>query len=136
MIQDTNQSSEKTDRSQESMDLSFGLTELDLMEEVDSEENDENANTKHHKCETNGKDRFGGHLTREERRKRRRATTKYRAAHATRERMRVEAFNTAFSELRLLLPTLPPDKKLSKMEILRLAICYISYLNHVLDLNS
>lgn len=74
-------------------------------------------------------------LTREERRRRRRATQKYRSAHATRERIRVEAFNVAFSELRKLLPTLPPDKKLSKIEILRLAICYISYLNHVLDLN-
>lgn len=72
-------------------------------------------------------------LTREERRRRRRATTKYRLAHATRERIRVEAFNSAFSSLRLLLPTLPPDKKLSKIEILRLAICYIGYLNHVLD---
>ncbi|XP_044730397.1 helix-loop-helix protein 1-like isoform X2 [Chrysoperla carnea] len=74
-----------------------------------------------------------GALSREERRRRRRATQKYRTAHATRERIRVEAFNVAFSELRKLLPTLPPDKKLSKIEILRLAICYIAYLNHVLD---
>lgn len=74
-----------------------------------------------------------GHLTREERRRRRRATQKYRLAHATRERIRVEAFNVAFAELRKLLPTLPPDKKLSKIEILRLAICYIAYLNDVLD---
>lgn len=74
-------------------------------------------------------------LSREERRRRRRATQKYRTAHATRERIRVEAFNIAFAELRKLLPTLPPDKKLSKIEILRLAICYISYLNHVLDLS-
>ncbi|CAL4121631.1 unnamed protein product, partial [Meganyctiphanes norvegica] len=72
-------------------------------------------------------------MTKEERRRRRRATQKYRTAHASRERMRVEAFNVAFAELRKLLPTLPPDKKLSKIEILRLAICYISYLNHVLD---
>ncbi|XP_042548297.1 helix-loop-helix protein 2 [Dipodomys merriami] len=72
-------------------------------------------------------------LSREEKRRRRRATAKYRSAHATRERIRVEAFNLAFAELRKLLPTLPPDKKLSKIEILRLAICYISYLNHVLD---
>lgn len=50
-----------------------------------------------------------------------------------RERVRVEAFNLAFAELRKLLPTLPPDKKLSKIEILRLAICYIAYLNHVLQ---
>ncbi|XP_063806639.1 helix-loop-helix protein 2 [Pseudophryne corroboree] len=72
-------------------------------------------------------------LSREEKRRKRRATAKYRSAHATRERIRVEAFNVAFAELRGLLPTLPPDKKLSKIEILRLAICYISYLNHVLD---
>ncbi len=49
-----------------------------------------------------------------------------------RERMRVEAFNSAFGTLRQLLPTLPPDKKLSKIEILRLAICYIKYLDNVL----
>nr|XP_046260556.1 helix-loop-helix protein 2-like [Scatophagus argus] len=73
-------------------------------------------------------------LSREEKRRKRRATAKYRSAHATRERVRVLAFNVAFAELRKLLPTLPPDKKLSKIEILRLAICYISYLNHVLDI--
>lgn len=72
-------------------------------------------------------------LSREERRRRRRATQKYRLAHATRERVRVEAFNVSFAQLRKLLPTLPPEKKLSKIEILRLAICYIAYLNHVLD---
>lgn len=72
-------------------------------------------------------------LSREERRRRRRATIKYRTAHATRERIRVEAFNVAFAELRKLLPTLPPDKKLSKIEILKLGICYIAYLNHVLE---
>uniref|UniRef100_A0A8D3EG38 BHLH domain-containing protein n=1 Tax=Scophthalmus maximus TaxID=52904 RepID=A0A8D3EG38_SCOMX len=54
-----------------------------------------------------------------------------RARHQ--ERVRVVAFNVAFAELRKLLPTIPPDKKLSKIDILRLAICYISYLNHVLD---
>lgn len=72
-------------------------------------------------------------LSREEKRRKRRATAKYRSAHATRERVRVVSFNVAFAELRKLLPTLPPDKRLSKIEILRLAICYISYLNHVLD---
>ncbi|XP_070400557.1 helix-loop-helix protein 1-like [Nothobranchius furzeri] len=71
--------------------------------------------------------------SREERRRSRRATAKYRFAHASRERVRVVAFNMAFTELRNLLPTLPPDKKLSKIEILRLAVCYISYLNHVLE---
>lgn len=72
--------------------------------------------------------------SKEEKRRKRRATAKYRSAHATRERVRVVAFNVAFAELRKLLPTLPPDKKLSKIEILRLAICYISYLDHVLDI--
>ncbi|XP_060944005.1 helix-loop-helix protein 1-like [Limanda limanda] len=71
-------------------------------------------------------------LNREEKRRRRRATAKYRSAHATRERVRVVAFNVAFEELRKLLPTFPPNKRLSKIETLRLALCYISYLNHVL----
>ncbi|MFH4976366.1 hypothetical protein AB6A40_003075 [Gnathostoma spinigerum] len=71
-------------------------------------------------------------LTKAERRKRRRATPKYRNLHASRERIRVESFNSAFSQLRALLPTLPTDKKLSKIEILRLSITYISYLENLL----
>ncbi|CAJ0933565.1 unnamed protein product, partial [Mesorhabditis belari] len=73
-------------------------------------------------------------LSKAERRKRRRATPKYRNLHASRERIRVESFNVAFAQLRALLPTLPIEKKLSKIEILRLSIAYISYLNKLLDL--
>ncbi|GFS00193.1 T-cell acute lymphocytic leukemia protein 1 [Elysia marginata] len=51
----------------------------------------------------------------------------------TRERWRQQNVNGAFCELRKLVPTHPPDKKLSKNEILRLAIRYIDLLNGVLD---
>ncbi|XP_013070458.2 uncharacterized protein LOC106057686 isoform X2 [Biomphalaria glabrata] len=50
----------------------------------------------------------------------------------TRERWRQQNVNGAFCELRKLVPTHPPDKKLSKNEILRLAIRYIDLLNKVL----
>ncbi|XP_070194253.1 probable serine/threonine-protein kinase tsuA [Littorina saxatilis] len=51
----------------------------------------------------------------------------------SRERWRQQKVNTAFCQLRRLVPTHPPDKKLSKNEILRLAIKYINLLNTVLD---
>ncbi|KAL8582070.1 hypothetical protein ACOMHN_003991 [Nucella lapillus] len=51
----------------------------------------------------------------------------------SRERWRQQKVNTAFSQLRRLVPTHPADKKLSKNEILRLAIRYINLLNTVLD---
>lgn len=41
--------------------------------------------------------------------------------------------NGAFSELRKLIPTHPPDKKLSKNEILRLAMKYINFLVKLLN---
>jgi len=44
----------------------------------------------------------------------------------SRERWRQQNVNGAFAELRKLIPTHPPDKKLSKNEILRLAIRYDS----------
>lgn len=51
----------------------------------------------------------------------------------TRERWRQQNVNTAFTDLRRLLPTHPPDKKLSKSEILRFAIRYIRLLSNVVE---
>lgn len=50
-----------------------------------------------------------------------------------RERWRQQNVSGAFAELRRLVPTHPPDKKLSKNEILRMAIRYISLLCEVLE---
>uniref|UniRef100_A0A8C9QWW5 Scleraxis bHLH transcription factor n=1 Tax=Scleropages formosus TaxID=113540 RepID=A0A8C9QWW5_SCLFO len=49
-----------------------------------------------------------------------------------RERDRTNSVNTAFSALRTLIPTEPADRKLSKIETLRLASSYISHLGNVL----
>ncbi|KAJ7993204.1 hypothetical protein DPEC_G00270020 [Dallia pectoralis] len=51
----------------------------------------------------------------------------------SRERWRQQNVNGAFVELRKLIPTHPPDKKLSKNEILRLAMKYINFLAKLLD---
>ncbi|XP_058118227.1 uncharacterized protein LOC131289625 [Anopheles ziemanni] len=51
----------------------------------------------------------------------------------TRERWRQQNVSGAFAELRKLVPTHPPDKKLSKNEILRMAIRYIRLLSNVLE---
>lgn len=53
-------------------------------------------------------------------------------ATSKRERWRQQNVNMAFSELRKLLPSYPPDKKLSKVEILRSSIRYIRFLDSVL----
>ncbi|KAJ0171961.1 hypothetical protein K1T71_012724 [Dendrolimus kikuchii] len=50
-----------------------------------------------------------------------------------RERWRQQNVSGAFAELRRLVPTHPPDKKLSKNEILRMAIKYIGLLCEVLE---
>lgn len=50
----------------------------------------------------------------------------------SRERWRQHHVNMAFGELRKLLPTYPPDKKLSKHEILKLSMKYITFLSSVL----
>ncbi|TRY90036.1 hypothetical protein DNTS_029785 [Danionella cerebrum] len=49
-----------------------------------------------------------------------------------RERERTNSVNTAFTALRTLIPTEPADRKLSKIETLRLASSYISHLGNVL----
>ncbi|KAG7281637.1 hypothetical protein CRUP_019149 [Coryphaenoides rupestris] len=51
----------------------------------------------------------------------------------SRERWRQQNVNGAFSELRRLIPTHPADKKLSKNEILRLAMKYINFLVSLLQ---
>lgn len=51
----------------------------------------------------------------------------------SRERWRQQNVSGAFAELRKLVPTHPPDKKLSKNEILRMAIKYIRLLSNVLE---
>ncbi|XP_053681688.1 transcription factor 15-like [Sabethes cyaneus] len=49
-----------------------------------------------------------------------------------RERFRTHSVNSAFTNLRLLIPTEPKNRKLSKIETLRLAKSYISHLMAVL----
>ncbi|EZA53548.1 hypothetical protein DMN91_000291 [Ooceraea biroi] len=60
------------------------------------------------------------------------ATTKQRYHANARERDRTYSVNTAFSILRTLIPTEPADRKLSKIETLRLASSYISHLDAML----
>lgn len=48
-----------------------------------------------------------------------------------RERDRTMSVNSAFKILRSLIPTEPPNRKLSKIETLRLATSYINHLNNV-----
>ncbi|XP_051550614.1 transcription factor 15-like [Myxocyprinus asiaticus] len=58
--------------------------------------------------------------------------SKQRQAANARERDRTLSVNTAFTALRTLIPTEPADRKLSKIETLRLASSYISHLANVL----
>ena len=51
----------------------------------------------------------------------------------SRERWRQQNVNGAFNDLRKIIPTHPPDKKLSKCEILRCTIRYINLLFSVID---
>ena len=50
-----------------------------------------------------------------------------------RERGRTQSVNGAFHHLRQLIPTEPVDRKLSKIETLRLATSYIAHLATMLD---
>ncbi|XP_038606404.1 transcription factor 15 [Tachyglossus aculeatus] len=58
-----------------------------------------------------------------------------RQAANARERDRTQSVNTAFSALRMLIPTEPEDRRLSKVETLRLAAGYIAHLANVLLLH-
>lgn len=56
-----------------------------------------------------------------------------RQAANVRERKRMLNINSAFEELRLHVPTFPYEKRLSKIDTLRLAIAYIALLRDILD---
>nr|XP_046248469.1 T-cell acute lymphocytic leukemia protein 1 homolog [Scatophagus argus] len=60
-----------------------------------------------------------------------RQRTVRRVSTNSRERWRQQNVNGAFAELRRLIPTHPPDRKLSKNEILRLALKYINFLDRL-----
>ena len=60
-----------------------------------------------------------------------RPVPKQRLEANARERDRTMSVNCAFKTLRDLIPTEPPDRKLSKIETLRLATSYINHLNCV-----
>ncbi|XP_035899411.1 pancreas transcription factor 1 subunit alpha [Anopheles stephensi] len=55
-----------------------------------------------------------------------------RQAANLRERRRMQSINEAFEGLRTHIPTLPYEKRLSKVDTLRLAISYISFLGEML----
>ncbi|XP_043229407.1 helix-loop-helix protein 13-like isoform X2 [Amphibalanus amphitrite] len=56
-----------------------------------------------------------------------------RHAANIRERKRMLSINSAFEELRVHVPTFPYEKRLSKIDTLRLAIAYIALLREVLE---
>ncbi|XP_034017600.1 transcription factor 24-like [Thalassophryne amazonica] len=53
--------------------------------------------------------------------------------NAARERSRVRNLRQAFHNLQAALPSVPPDTKLSKLDVLVLATNYIAYLTETLD---
>ena len=66
------------------------------------------------------------------------ASQLYQQRHAAnlRERRRMQSINEAFEHLRKHIPTLPYEKKLSKVDTLRLAIGYINFLTELLNKDS
>ena len=105
----------------------------DMPDELDGEENTRNLGKR--RC-------IDSHLQEPERKKQcRRNADKIKLTeipipqrnHANaRERTRTHSVNDAFVTLRSLVPTEPPDRKLSKIETLRLASSYIGHLNALL----
>ena len=55
------------------------------------------------------------------------------AKNAARERTRVKSLRDAFSRLQSLIPNVPPDTKLSKLDVLILASSYIRHLTDLLN---
>ncbi|XP_007894407.1 transcription factor 15 [Callorhinchus milii] len=94
------------------------------IEELESgSESSEKSNSESSQTDGKGKRKRKNHST---------GVSKQRQAANARERDRTHSVNTAFTALRTLIPTEPADRKLSKIETLRLASSYISHLANVL----
>lgn len=94
-----------------------------------TDSDDYDSSPKHHSSD-------GENTSKNSKRKRRRprltGLSKQRQAANARERSRTHSVNSAFSALRILIPTEPSDRKLSKIETLRLASSYIAHLGSML----
>lgn len=75
-----------------------------------------------------------GHPSKSKRR--RIITVVQRQAANVRERKRMFSLNEAFDELRRKVPTFAYEKRLSRIDTLRLAIVYISFMTDLLEQNS
>ncbi|GFO45328.1 pancreas transcription factor 1 subunit alpha-like [Plakobranchus ocellatus] len=78
----------------------------------------------------------GYHLLKVSRRRKRRCQhqqVQQRQAANMRERKRMQSINDAFEGLRSHIPTLPYEKRLSKVDTLRLAIGYIGFLSQIVE---
>ncbi|CAL4109542.1 unnamed protein product [Meganyctiphanes norvegica] len=81
-------------------------------------------------------DSLHGNNIKENRRRRRpcpMAQVRQRQAANQRERRRMSSINDAFEGLRAHIPTMPYEKRLSKVDTLKLAIGYISFLSDIID---
>ena len=89
--------------------------------------------------QTNDKEIFSQDDNQQINHKRKRCQSQiYQQRHAAnlRERRRMQSINEAFEHLRRHIPTLPYEKKLSKVDTLRLAIGYINFLTELLNKDS
>ncbi|XP_023339621.1 protein twist [Eurytemora carolleeae] len=84
--------------------------------------------THHLDHDVNSPDCLQDHLARRKRKKGQLPQVQQRQAANMRERRRMQSINEAFESLRQHIPTLPYEKRLSKVDTLRLTIGYISFL--------
>ncbi|KAM7395042.1 hypothetical protein PAMA_006678 [Pampus argenteus] len=73
------------------------------------------------------------HSSREPRKWNRKLRSQHSPENAARERSRVRNLRQAFHSLQAALPSVPPDTKLSKLDVLVLATNYIAHLTETLD---
>ena len=80
-----------------------------------------------------GPDVLGGPGQAHTPKRKRKTTPQQRQAANVRERRRMCSLNTAFDRLRRRVPSFPHEKRLSRIQTLRLAIMYISFMTELLS---